>query len=216
MPAYTPAFNTAVKNFRKLSGKKLETLVAKHQNLSPEERSKDLKNTFASFAGLSPSSENAAKMTDFLKAVDNTVESKALIEGLQQIEKAQSLNEKFSLLTEVFKNTETQRAFEECWEMYLDSQPNVMRDIGRVIEENISGATQAAKNLNSQSDYDLTKSVVKRFMELFYMLFDIVLISAGHQNVVVSDNNASEMGAMVPGRPGLFNGPDGVRPARFE
>ncbi|HXH54209.1 MAG TPA: hypothetical protein VNK03_00475 [Gammaproteobacteria bacterium] len=213
MPAFTPAFNRAFKNLTNLAGTSPEKLVALHKHLTPQERFQDIQQKFELFQGLQFSSEVVAKMTALLKAVNHTVQSDKLAASLQEIAAIHDENEKFRMLKEIFKEQETLKAFAQCWEIYLQSQSTPMEEIEKRFEEVTKNSHEGMSSLDTQSKFELTKRMVQELMNIFYALFDALLISAGHKNVFAPDNNDEQGAGFRDPKSGLVYDQSGVHPA---
>lgn len=211
MAGFTPAFNQAFRNLTRLAQTTPEELVAKHKRLKPERRFQDIQQKFRLFQNLPQSSDNISKMTAFLKAVNDTVESNELAADLEEINTIQAENEKFAALKEVFKKEQTLRAFAQCWEMYLKSESTPMEEIEKRFEEVSEGSHQAMEALDSQSRFDAVKKTVQEVMRLFYALFDALLISAGYKDVFVPNHGGGQdAGALDPKHPGIYRNQRGM------
>ncbi|HQZ87624.1 MAG TPA: hypothetical protein PLL67_02530 [Gammaproteobacteria bacterium] len=208
MPGFTPAFKGAFRNLTKLANTTPEKLVAKHKQLTPEERRRDMQEKFSLFQRLSESNENIDKMTAFLKALQDTVQSNALAADLKEIDAAQQ-NKKFEILKKVFQEGHTLNAFAQCWEMYL-SQSTPMEEIEKRFKEVSEGSHQAMKALDSQSRFDAVKKTVQEVMRLFYAMFDALLISAGYDVFVPNHGDEQDAGALDPKLPGVFRNQGGM------
>lgn len=210
MAGFTPTFN-AFKNLANWAQINLEKLVAKHKKLAPEARVAELREQFQRFQQLPQTADAVEKMTTFLTALNKTAHIAELAAGLQQISTLQTTNKKFEALKALFAKDAILQAFAKCWNTDLQSQSSTMQDmLDNVLKGNCDNARKAFGQLATQTVFDPTKKLVGDLLRAFLMLFDLALVSAGHQAVFVP-NDAEGEGARDP-KTGFFRDEKGMHP----
>lgn len=205
---YLPAFKQAFKGLAALAHTNPKTLVAEHQQLTPEARFVKLKKQFQFFQSLPYQPMVADTMETFLKNVAEAVQSAELETALKEINAKHNDYEKFIALQALFKKEQTLAAFAKCWEMYLQSQTSTFDKLADLFGKNYQDVYKSIKHVDSQSDYDPVKKIFRDMMRALFMLFDAVLISAGYDAVFVPHD--TEHQASRNPTTGMFQGENGA------
>ncbi len=205
---FTPAFKNAFKGLTALAQTTPEKLVAEHKKLTPEARRAKLREQFRFFQSLRYQSGVADTMAVFLKKVAEVAQSTELETALATINAKQNDYEKFIALQALFGQEQTLMAFANCWEMYLQSQTSTVDKLTDLFEKNCQDVYKSIKHVDSQSDYDPVKKIFRDMMRALFMLFDVVLISAGY-DAAFAPHDIEQQGSRNP-KTGMFQGDSGA------